>query len=718
MADPNSTFSESWHRVAGQKITLRPGVQVHRQRFRGERWMVLQNPLTNQFFRLRPEAYEFIARLRADRTVEQVWQECLEKFPESAPGQEQVVQLLAQLYHGNLLYYEEAPDTSELFERYRKRKQQEMGFKWMNIMFMRFPLLDPDRFLVRTLPFVGRLISPVGFLIWLVMVGWGLKTVMDHFPALQDQAQGVLAPDNLFWLYTGLVILKTLHEFGHAYFCRHYGGEVHSMGVMLMVFTPVPFVDATSSWGFKEKRKRVLVGLAGMIVEFFVAAIAAVVWAKTAPGIIHSVAFNMMFIASVSTLLFNLNPLMRFDGYYIMSDLLEIANLNQRSMSQLKYFFERYLFGVKKAESPAHSRVEAGWLAVYGVAAIIYRTIIFAGIVWFVADRWLIVGFLMALICVVSWVFAPLFKLTKYLASDPKLSRSRPQAVAVVCVGAAAIFAFLQFVPLPHYFRASAVLQSRQWSQVITEAPGEIVEIMAVPGKSVKAGQPILRLENPELIPQLNEARAVFREVETRIRAALQMDAASLKPLYSRLSSAQKLIDRLTREQESLIVRARHDGIWVAPGVEDMRRRWTARGTVMGLIVNPADFEISATVLQEDVDRIFRREYPRAEVRLYGEVEDLIEIKDLRVVPGEQRVLPSPALGWQAGGDIATNMRDQHGREAAEPFFSVVGQVTPRSEVAFLHGLTGKVRFRLENEPLLPRWVRRLGQLLQKRFKL
>jgi putative peptide zinc metalloprotease protein len=718
MAAPSSTFSESWHRVAGQKICLRPGVQVHRHRFRGERWMVLQNPLSNQFFRLRPEAYAFVARLTPERTVEQVWQECLEKFPETAPGQEQIVQLLAQLYHANLLYYEAAPDTSELFERYKKRQQQEMGFRWLNIMFMRFPLLDPDRFLTRTLPFLGKLISPVGALIWLVMVGWGLKVVADNFPALSDQTQGVLAPDNLLWLYVGLVILKTLHEFGHAYFCRHYGGEVHTMGVMLMIFTPVPYVDATSSWAFKSKRQRVMVGLAGMIVELFVAAVAAVVWANTAKGeIIHSVAFNMMFIASVSTLLFNINPLMRFDGYYIMSDLLELANLNTRAMGQLKHLCEKHLFGVKQTESPAHTKREAWLLGVYGISAMVYRTIVFAGIIWFVADKWLIVGFLMAVICLVTWLVVPTVKLVKYLATEPKLARTRARAVAVVCGGAAGILAFLTFVPLPHHFRASGVVQAKSWGQVIPEASGEVVEILARPGHPVRAGQPLLRMDNPELGPQLAEARATAQEVEIRWRAALQGDAASLKPLQSRRESALKLIERLEKEQESLVVRARHNGIWIAPGVEDLRRRWMARGTALGLIVDPASFEFSATVLQADVDRIFKQQFPAAQVRLFGEADEVIQIKDLQVVPGEQRTLPTPALGWQGGGDVAVSMEDQQGRTAAEPFFAVIGQITPVESVALLHGRTGKVRFKLPNEPLLPRWIRRLGQLLQKKFQ-
>ncbi len=711
------TFSESWHRVASQKIFLRPGVEVQRQQFRGERWIVLRNVLSNQFFRLRPEAYEFVARLQPDKTVEEVWQECLERFPDAAPGQEAVVQLLAQLYHANLLQYQLAPDAEQLFQRQRKRQQAEMGMRWLNIMFMRFPLLDPDRFLVRTLPWVGKLISPAGFVLWLVAIIWGIKTAIDHSPELMSQSQGILAPGNLAWLYLGMVIIKTIHEFGHAYFCRKFGGEVHTMGVMLMIFTPMPFVDASSSSGFRERKHRILVGAAGMIVELFVAALATVVWARTAPGVLHSVLFNMMFVASVSTLLFNLNPLMRFDGYYIFSDWLEIPNLNQRATGLLKFWIERDGFGVKGDRNPSRSRSEAGWLATYGVTALVYRTVVFAGIIWFIAGQWLLLGLLMAVACLITWLVVPIVKLIQYLASNPKLERTRSRAIAVVVGTVAVLLILLGVIPFPYHFRASGVIQAKEWSQVIAEAPGEVAELLAKPGQTVGVGQPLVQLANPELLIELAGAKVQKQEIESRLLAAMQRDSASVQPLQKRLESSVKLIERLEKERENLVIRARHAGIWIAPGGEQLNQRWLKRGTPLGLVVNPAGFEFSATVMQEDVNRIFQREFPQAEVRLPGEAQNIAIVTQFRVVPGEQQTLPSPALGWASGGDVAVNLKEKSGQQAAEPFFSVVGQFQSASNVTLLHGRTGKVRFQLPNEPLLPRWFRRLGQMLQKRFQ-
>src|SRR2546426_6131767 len=149
MSEAPATFSESWYRIANQRICLRPGVRTRKHNYRGERWIVLENPFSNQFFRMRPAAYEFIARLRPDRTVQQAWQECLDRFPDEAPGQEAVIQLLSQLYFANLLQYDSATDSAQLFERFKKRRQRELTARFLNLMFMRFPLLDPDVFVVR-----------------------------------------------------------------------------------------------------------------------------------------------------------------------------------------------------------------------------------------------------------------------------------------------------------------------------------------------------------------------------------------------------------------------------------------------------------------------------------------------------------------------------------------------------------------------------------------
>lgn len=718
MASPDATFSESWHRLANQRICLRPDVRVRRQNFRGERWFVLENPFTNEFFRMRPEAYDFVVRLRPDRTVEETWTATINQHPDTAPGQEAVIQLLAQLYLANLLQYSHSTDSAQLFERFKKRQQREWRARLLNVMFMRFPLLDPDRFLVRTLPLVGRFISLFGGLLWLVVVGAAIKVVADNWSALREQSQGVLAPANLPLLYCGMVIIKTIHEFGHAFFCRKFGGEVHVMGIMLMIFTPMPYVDATSSWSFRSRRQRVLVGAAGMIVELFFAALMTFVWVNTGQGTLHSLAYNMMFIASVSTLVFNLNPLLRFDGYYILSDLLGIPNLSQRANQQLRHFAERWLFGVKKSESPARTRREASWLTVYGLTSGVYRVFVFGGVLLIVADHFFLIGLVMAAVCFISWITVPVGKFIHYLATSPKLDRVRPRAIAVSAGLLVIIVGGLQFLPLPSHFRAPGVVQGREWTQVVNETTGRVTELLAMPGSHVRAGQPLLRLENPELQLELAQARASQVEAETRLRAALAGETANLKPLLGQFEAATNRVAKLLADEQALTIRARHDGLWVAPELKDSLSRWLPRGTALGLLVNPAGFQFTATVKQEQADALFARHLSGAEVRLYGQVNRVVPIKRWEVLPGGQEVLPSPALGWHAGGEMPTAADDPHGVKSAEPFFEVRADLPDDDRVVLLHGRSGKIRFDQEWEPLLPRWIRSLRQLLQKRYQI
>jgi putative peptide zinc metalloprotease protein len=718
MADASSTFSESWYRVAGQRLCLRPGVKVRRQYFRGERWFVLENPFTNEFFRLRPAAYEFVARLHPARTVEEVWRECLAKLPDDAPGQEAALQLLAQLYFANLLQYDQATDSAELFERFKKRQQRELRSRLLNVMFMRFPLLDPDRFLVRTLPLVGKFISAFGAVLWLAVVGVGLKVVADNWEAMRQQSQGVLSPENLPLLYLGMILIKTVHEFGHAYFCRKFGGEVHVMGVMLMIFTPVPYVDATSSWSFRSRWKRILVGTAGMIVEIFFAALLVFVWANTGQGTVHSLAYNMIFIASVSTVIFNANPLLRFDGYYILSDLLEIPNLSQRANQHLRHLGERWLFGLKKSESPARTRREVAWLTVFGLTSGIYRVIVFGGILLIVADHFFLIGIVMAAACFISWITVPIGKFVHYLAASPKLDRQRPRAIAVSVAMAALLLGALQFVPFPSHFRAPGVVQSREWTQVVNETAGQVVELLAPPGQAVRAGQALVRLQSTDLEFELAQARASQVEVETRIRAVLAQEAVNLKPLAGLLEAATNRVAKLLADQEALTIRARHDGLWVAPELKDSVGRWLGRGTPLGLLLNAAAFQFTATVVQDEAEALFGRRLSGAEVRLHGEVANVLVIRKWEVIPGSQRVLPSPALGWHAGGEMPVASDDRQGTKSAEPFFEVRAELPANEGVAFLHGRSGKIRFDQEWEPLLPRWIRSLRQLLQKRYQL
>jgi len=650
--------------------------------------------------------------------VGEVWEECLEHNSDDAPGQEDVIQLLAQLYFSNLLYYEMPADSAKLFERFKLRKQRELKSKLLSIMFIRIPLFDPEHILKRFAPLFRLLINQWGALLWLAVVALSLKIVIDRFDEVTTQAQGILAPDNLVFLYLGLILIKTMHEFGHAAVCNRFGGEVHTMGVMLLVFTPLPYMDATSSWSFRSRWHRALVGGAGMIVEVFAAAVATVVWAYTGPGIIHSLAYNMMFIASVSTVLFNANPLLRFDGYYILSDLLDIPNLHTRSNMHLRHLVEHYAFGYRDSYSPAQSTKEASWLTVFGILSSIYKVVVFTGIILFVADRFLIAGLIMALICVISWGLVPLFRLNNYLLTSPRLARTRPRAIGV-SVGTILLLIFLLAIwPFPNRFRAPGVREASQYIKVVNEAPGYLETILVPTGVEVTQGMPLLELSDRQLDLEIGAAHAQRNETLALKTRAMRFQAADLEPLNKRLEAIEKKIKNLEEQKEALVVRAREKGVWVSPRSKDMLGAWVLRGSDLGMIINHEAFRFSAVVSQDEASNLFEEQIRKAEVRLHGQSSSNLQVKDFEIIPFQHERLPSAALGWSGGGDVAVSVTDQTGLKTVEPFFHISADVNLRPEVLFLHGRSGKIRFSMEPEPLFVQWFRKLRQLLQKRYQI
>ena len=714
--DAARTHSDSWHRLAHLRVALRPHLTIHRQVVRGERWQVLRDPFNNRFFRLGPAAYDFVARLRLDRTIDEVWRECSEADP-AAPGQEEVVSLLAGLWQANLLHGTLPPDSSRLFERYRKGRVREIRSFWMSFMFARIPLFDPDRFLVSAMPIARGFLSWFGVALWTGVVGFALKFVADNWDAVALQTQGILAPGNLPLLYASLVLLKTFHEFGHAFMCRRFGGEVHTMGVMLLIFTPVPYVDATSSWSFRSRWQRALVGGGGIIVEVFIAALATFVWAQTGPGVVHSLAYNLMFIASVSTLVFNLNPLLRFDGYYILSDVLDLPNLHPRASRQLTHLSERYLFGLTRSRSQAATAREASWLTAFGISSHVYRLIVAVAITLFVAEQWLLVGTLLAGYCVVTFAVLPILKLVRYLATSPRIERQRPRAVGVVVGATAAILLFLGLVPFPYHFRAPGVVKAAQHLELATESEGYLVHV-APSGRPVTAGDVLVQLRHPELEFGLAAARAQLAETDALMLRSLRQNGRDQAPLNARAEAIRRRVADLERQQADLVVKARFAGWWSAPQLERLQGSWLPKGTTLGLLVNPAQFHLSAIVSQDEAAELFVPGRLRhGEVRLVGEFGHVLDVSGQRILPAGRHDLPSAALGWTGGGSIAVDQNDRRGSRAEEQFFEVRADIAVPAGAMLEHGRSGWVRFRLPPEPLLQQWGRKLFQLLQQRFQ-
>ncbi|HEV7476543.1 MAG TPA: hypothetical protein VGO02_02265, partial [Burkholderiales bacterium] len=423
-------LSPAWYRVAALQPRLRSHARVHRHEYRGERWYVVTDALSRRAHRFGAEAYYVLGLMNGRRSLQEIWEAATARFGEEAPTQDEIIQLLGQLHTAEVLQCEVTPDVDELLRRSQLVARRSRLAKLMSPLAIKFPLFDPDRLLQRLLPWYRPLFGPFGAVLWLLVVGWGALTAASHWDALtQDLGHRALAPENLLLIALVFPLIKALHEFGHACAVRAWGGEVHEMGVMLLVLMPVPYVDASAASAFPEKWRRVVVGAGGMLVELVAASIALFFWLEMEPGVPRAALFNVMLIAGVSTVLFNANPLLRFDGYYILADLLEIPNLRTRAQQQLSSYFQRRLFGLDLPLSDT-SRRERVWLTLFAVCSFFYRISVTLAIAIFVASQYFFVGVLLGLWALVGGFVMPLVSLLNYLANNPRLGRNRGRAAA------------------------------------------------------------------------------------------------------------------------------------------------------------------------------------------------------------------------------------------------------------------------------------------------
>jgi len=645
-------LSPAWYRVATLQPRLRSHARIHRHEYRGEVWYLLTDRLSRRAHRFGAEAHFVLGLMNGRRTVQEVWEAASARFGEQAPSQDEVIQLLGQLHAAEILQCEVSPDVDELLRRAQTLDRRSRLAKLMSPLAIKIPLIDPDRFLDRILPWYRWMFGPLGALLWLAVVGWGAVAAVQHWDALtHDIGHRALAPENLLLIVLVFPLLKALHEFGHACAVKAWGGEVHEMGVMLLVMMPVPYVDASASSAFAEKWRRVVVGAGGMIVEVFAASIALFFWLEMEPGVLRAVLFNVMLIAGVSTVLFNANPLLRFDGYYILADLLEIPNLRQRAQQSFNAFFQRRMFGMD-VPGPDAGAGERVWLALFQVGSFVYRITVTLAIAIFVASQYFFVGVLLALWAVVSGFVVPLFGLVTYLLGSPRLGRHRGRAMAAsaALIGVLALLLFA--VPVSSWTNAQGVVAVPEQSMVRAGTDGFVVRVIARPGQQVRRGDPLIETYDPMILMRARvleaqkgelEARYQMENVDRRVKA--QMTADQLKTLDAELLRTRERAGELTLLSPS-------DGEFALAVAGDLPGKFVRHGEPVAHVVAGSGRTVRVSIPQQQVDLV-RGASRRVSLRLAEDLSQALPSRILREVPRATDRAPSAALTQAGGGEAA-----------------------------------------------------------------
>ncbi len=709
--------STHWWRVAALRPRLRGHVRIHRHAYRGRPWFVIEDRMAGKFYRFNFAVYRLIDLFDGRSTLQAIWDRlsAQSRQPGELPTQDEVVQVLGQLHQADLLHVAVTPDLAELLQRRGQQRKRQFMSRWLNPMSLRWRLIDPDRLLAALARALGPLLGWPAVLLWLAVVLPALALVPAHWPDLTENfGEQLLGVDNLLVLAVVFPLLKAAHELAHGLAVRRLGGEVHEMGLMLLVFYPVPYVDASAASAFADKRDRVLVGAAGMIAELFLAALAFYAWLLLEPGVVRSAAYNAVVVGGLTTLLFNANPLLRFDGYYMLMDAIEVPNLGQRANAWWLRLIERRVFGVPASAQPPQPQPLAGeraWFIAYAPAALVYRLSVSFGIALFIATEYFFFGVVIALWTLGLGIVWPLAKGLAAVWRAPRFAaRGRGTVVVQLLAAAAMLFG----LPLPRHSVAEGVVWLPDDAILRAGADGFVQRLRARTGDRIAAGQVLLESVDPELAARLGEQAAKLEQARARVDAAWGVQPARAAQLADSVAQEQAALRRLQDDAARLALVAGGSGVLQSQLWADLPGRHLSRGEVLGWLVGDVRPVVRVVVPQSDVDPV-RLATRGVQVVLAQDLASPWTARLVREVPRAGRELPSAALGTQGGGLITLDPNDDKGLTALHSVFEFE-LALPAALPARYIGSRVHVRFEHPPEPLGPRGLRALRRLFLSHF--
>jgi putative peptide zinc metalloprotease protein len=711
----DSLFSTYWYRVARLKPVLRDTAIISRHVYRGEPWYILQNSLNGRSHRFNAAAYSVIGLMDGQLTVEEIWENVGQQSIENAPTQDEIIQLLGQLHEADLIQSDILPSTVEMVRQLRGAPSGEWKQRISNPFSLRFPLLDPDRFLRKYEFLAAPLFARSMLVIWLLIVLSAIVAAIMHWPEIAGSVSDkIFSPRNLVLLWLIYPIVKIFHELGHAFAVRKWGGEVHEMGIILLALTPIPYVDATASASFSDKKRRITVAAMGMAVELLLASIALFVWLNVETGIISAIAYNVMLIGGVSTVVFNGNPLLRYDGYYILSDLIEIPNLAQRSTRYLGYVVQRYLFGIETVESPVTAPGEKGWFLFYGPLAFCYRMAVLIGLMLLVGSRFFVIGVLIALWGTVTVLILPAVRTLKQFLNSAAAHQRRTRLVGVAAGSALGIVILLFLLPFPLWTSSQGVVWLPEQSTVRAGADCEIVDVLAPAGQAVAQNEPLIKGVDPFLEAEIDVYRARMEELYATYNAQPLHERVMRKMLLDEIELVKGDLQQAEDKAQELVIRSPAQGNFILIDTRNLPGHFVKKGELLGYIIAEHRPTVRAVVTQADIGLV-RNQLTGVEVRLAERSATPMQAKVERIVPAADINLPSPALGIACGGIIPVDPSDPEGLQALETFFQL--DITLPDDVVDPHiGARVFVRFKHGRMPLAMQWYRSLRQLLLRKF--
>jgi len=583
-------------------LRLRPDLLAVPVEMSSAQTWVVKDPVTLEHFQFSAEEYALVDWVRQPVSIADLQRMFGRRFPPQTITPQAIWDFLSRLHSAGLLISDAAGQGDELLARMRRERMRRWALSWTGLLAIRFRGVDPDSFLTAAHNRFSWLFSRGALVGAIALVTYALWLIVGHFDEFQarlPQLSALFDARNLPWLLIAIGAVKVLHELGHAMACKHFGGEVRELGFMLLVFAPCLYCDVSDAWRLPSKWRRIAISAAGMMVELLLAAMATIVWWYAQPGIVQLVALNVMVICTVNTLLVNGNPLLRYDGYYILSDLVETPNLWQRSRESLRRLAAGWLLGEPSPADPLVRPSQRPWLALYAVASKAYLMLVFVTIIWGLVQALYPLhlqnlAYAVGLTLVASALVGPVSNAVR-IARNPILRRElRGGRLAVVAaIGLAAAVAVLA-LPVNYYVTAPLVLMPDNAARVYAAIDGTMVSALPA-GQEVKRGQTIGQLENSEVTLELAslEGEADLRKLRVehleRLRG-LDREANDELPIArAALADTRRRLEEHRREALRLILTAPVDGVIIpAPRTADSSAADVRLATWSGSLLDPS----------------------------------------------------------------------------------------------------------------------------------
>lgn len=740
----DSIVSSSSRKLA---IRVRPDLKARKQRYQGRVYWVVKDPVGLQYYRFEEEEFAILQMLDGQSSLEEIAEQFEAEFPPQTIRVEELQNFIGMLHRSGLVLSDSPGQGVQLKKRRDEKRKKEILGAMSNVLAFRFKGFDPERILNAMYPWVSWFFTPLATWLSIGLALSALSLVIVQFDIFQSKLpsfQSFFSAQN--WLLIGgvLAVTKIIHEFGHGMSCKHFGGECHEMGVMFLVLTPCLYCNVSDSWMLPSRWHRAAIGAAGMYVEVVIASIATFIWWFSEPGMLNYICLNIMFVSSVSTILFNANPLLRYDGYYILSDIMEIPNLRQKASSILSRKLGKWCLGLEEPEDPFLPKRNQGLFALYTVASFFYRWFVLLSILFFLNKVFepyglKVIGQLIAMVSLYGLIVMPFVKIYKFFKVPGRWSKVKKVRLFATIGVLAALVAAAFMVPFPSSVMCSFELQPRDATSVYVEVQGRVEEIAVEAGQKVESGDLLVRLSNVDLDIEIARLRgqvaALKEELNTLERISFKDESAGLQldTIRESLRAKNEELEKKLFDSKRLEITAPVAGTVIPPPPKrdestEQRVRlasWSGsplEKTNLGATYSPdaqhnllcqiGDANAWDAVLvidQRDLDLVL----PGQEVRLmFEESAYKVFVSHIEGIADDEMEAISPRLASTSGG-VVPAQADPDGvvRPLTTSYQAGVPLDDPQG--MFRNGLVGQARIKTSPRTL----AARLGRYLRRTFR-